>query len=446
MTARQGPSLEKAEEPGEEVLAREWSRLHPLSPLVRFARALAIIAFYVLIRLATEQSLQSEIFDAAIVLAGLVASVVHWLVTRWRVHGGELQIETGLIRRQSIRVPLSRIQAVDVVRPGVARVFGLAEVRVDVAGQGSGRGRLAYLPESKAVAVRARLLALAHGLAGETPEPPAAAVWRVHNGKLAASAALGTPTTVFLILLAGLLATVTLAPAASPAVLSGVLPWLVISALLPARRVLAEYGCTVGDAGDGLRLRAGLIQTRAQTIPAGRVQAVRLTQRLPWRVLGWYRLEVDIARQHTGRHGSESDSALVSRALLPIGTAEEVDRLLALVLPGAAWRVPPGAGPPRRARLKAPFAHRLLGAWHEPRYIAARTGRIRACTVIVPLAKVQSIRYAQGPLARVTRLATVHVDTAGHGWAAHARCRDAAGAQALTEQLATLARGARQQA
>jgi putative membrane protein len=444
MSTQQGPSLEKEERPGEEVLAREWSRLHPLSPLVRFARGLVGIVVVVLVDLASSQDPKSEVFDAAIVLLVLVASVVHWLVTRWRVRGGELQIDTGLIRRQSIRVPLSRIQAVDVVRPGVARVFGLAEVRVDVAGQGSGRGRLAYLPESKAVAVRARLLALAHGLAGETPEPPAAAIWRVNNGKLAASAALGTPTAVFLILLAGLLATVTLAPTASPAVLSSFLPWLIISALLPARRVLAEYGFTVGEAGDGLRLQAGLIQTRAQTIPAGRVQAIRVTQRLPWRALGWYRLEVDIARQQTGRRGSESDSALVSRALLPIGTAGEVDHLLSRVLSGATWRAPPGVRAPRRAHIKAPFSHHMLAAWHDSSYVAARTGRLRMSTVLVPLAKVQSIRYAQGPLARITRLATVHIDTAGHGWAADARCRDAPGAQAFTEQLIALARGARQ--
>jgi putative membrane protein len=123
-----------------------------------------------------------------------------------------------------------------------------------------------------------------------------------------------------------------------------------------------------------------------------------------------------------------------------------VDHLLARVLPGAVWQVPPGARAPRRAGIKAPFSQHLLAAWHDPDYVAARTGRIQRCTVLVPLAKVQSIRYAQGPMARVTRMATVHVDTAGNGWAAHARCRDAPGAQALTEQLTALARGARQRA
>ena len=49
--------------------------------------------------------------------SGIVAGIVSWLVTRWRVHGNDLRIETGLIRRQSIRVPLSRIQAVDVISP-----------------------------------------------------------------------------------------------------------------------------------------------------------------------------------------------------------------------------------------------------------------------------------------------------------------------------------------
>jgi len=56
-----------------------------------------------------------------------------------------LQIETGFIRRQSLRIPLARIQAVDVISPLLGRFLGLAEVRVVSAGRGAAHGRLAYL-------------------------------------------------------------------------------------------------------------------------------------------------------------------------------------------------------------------------------------------------------------------------------------------------------------
>ena len=59
----------------------------------------------------------------AVVGVLLVLGFVSWLVTRWRIDGDDLRIETGLLRRQSLRFPLAQVQAVDVVRPGLARLF-----------------------------------------------------------------------------------------------------------------------------------------------------------------------------------------------------------------------------------------------------------------------------------------------------------------------------------
>ena len=178
---------------GAEPLAPQWSRLHPLSPVVQFGRALVVISAVVVPRLFLDRQRGPLFIDVGVLGLGLLGGLVHWLVTRWRVFGGELQIETGLLRRQSIRMPLTRIQSIDVVRPGLARVFGLSEVRVESAGTGTARGRLAYLPQGRALAVRAQLLALAHGLDESTPAPEEFVLWRVDNARLVASAVLGWP-------------------------------------------------------------------------------------------------------------------------------------------------------------------------------------------------------------------------------------------------------------
>ena len=99
------------------------------------------------------------------VAALIVLGVVSWLVTRWRIEGNDLRIETGLLRRSSRRYPLSQVQAIDTVRPGLARALGLAELRLRMGGTG-GAARLAYLPvpqaergaspSARAVAGRAR--------------------------------------------------------------------------------------------------------------------------------------------------------------------------------------------------------------------------------------------------------------------------------------------------
>src|SRR5258708_17737497 len=62
------------------------------------------------------------------------------------------------------------------------------------------------------------------------------------------------------------------------------------------RQFNGEYGTVVAAAPDGLRLRSGLVQTTAETIRPGRVQAVRLVEPLVWRAVGWCRLEADIRR------------------------------------------------------------------------------------------------------------------------------------------------------
>src|SRR5689334_19013787 len=92
-----------------------------------------------------------------------LAGFVSWLVTRWRIEGDDLRVETGLLRRQSLRFPLAQVQAIDVVRPGLARLFRVAELRLRMAGASGGTARLAYVSESEVEPLRDRLLALARG-------------------------------------------------------------------------------------------------------------------------------------------------------------------------------------------------------------------------------------------------------------------------------------------
>lgn len=417
-----------------------WTRLHPLSPLVHAGRSVVPLLLLVLPgAVGGGHDAGRAVGELGLLGVVLVLGVVSWLVTRWRVHGGDLQIKTGLVRRQSLRVPLARIQAIDVVSPALARLIGLAEVRVVVAGHGSGRTRLAYLRAGEAQRVRARLLALAHGLAEGTPEPPSRPVLRVDNGRLVLAVLLTAPT---LLALALLLAEVAAAAVTGSATTASLLPLLLGVAAVPARRLNAELGFSVAEAGDGLRLRGGALQTRSETVPFGRVQGVRWIQPLLWRPFGWVRLEVDVARQSTPRR-DEQEARTLSRALLPVGSREQAAWLLARVLPGAGVEPPAGSGPPRRARWRAPLGYHLLAAWDDERYVLARTGRVRPDVVVVPLDKVQSVRLTQGPLSRRLRLATVHADTAGRSWQAVARARDEDQARALVDRVAARARTAR---
>jgi putative membrane protein len=425
-------------------LPSQWARLHPLSPVARGSRAIVALALV---------GGRSQVYsggtdpsrlyvDLAVAVVAVIAGVLSWLVTRWRVEGGELQVETGLLRRQSIRVPLARVQAVDVVRPLAARLLGISELRLVLAGRGTGKARLSFLPQERAVEVRAQLLALAHGLAGDTPEAPERPIAAVPNRRLVMSTLLGVPVTLAAIVVPLLVVLAVLAPQSVGPTSGALVTSLLGAGAATLRRLNVEFSFFVAESPDGLRLRSGLLQTRSETIPFGRVQAVRLLEPLLWRPFGWCRLEVDVAQQRE-REAGETDSRQLTRALLPVGSRADAEQLLARVLPGADLTPPAGSAPPRRARAKAPLSFHLLAAWYNPTYAVTRTGRLRPETVVVPLAKVQSVRWTQGPVQRRLRLATVRVDTAGRRWRAQARDRDAEQANELVSLLVDAARASR---
>jgi len=135
-----------------------WHRLHPLSPVVRSGRGVLAVAVALAISRSANAGGGSRWLDLALPVAVAVAAVVSWLVTRWRLDGVTLRIESGLFRRDSRQLPVARIQAVDLVRPFLARALGLAELRVRLAGSSDADGRLAYLTEPAALELRARLL------------------------------------------------------------------------------------------------------------------------------------------------------------------------------------------------------------------------------------------------------------------------------------------------
>jgi putative membrane protein len=388
------------------------------------------------------KSITPLIIDAVLFAVLLTLAVVSWLVTRWRIDDRTLRIETGLLRRSSKRFPLAQLQAIDVVQPGAARVLGLAELRLRLAGGAGDQGHLAYLPLPAAVELRARLLALAHGLAEDVPAPPERVLLFVPPARLLASMALSGLG----ILITALVVTIIVLAVVSAHTL-GVLIGAGFAAILALatstwRQFNGAYELTVAEAPDGLRLRSGLIETTAETIPFGRVQAVRLAEPLMWRPWHWCKLEVDVAGRQRGRRENRAQARQL-RAVLPVGSRQDADWLLSRILPAAPA---PDRRPPASVRFKSPLSYHWLCWGRDDRCVVTVSGRLRRVTHWVPFAKVQSLRVVEGPVQRRLGLATVHLDTAGR--ALHAALRDRASAevQHVLPELIGMARAARRQA
>ena len=90
---------------------RSWQRLHPLTPVARIGRlvpALVLLAFVSAVHSKVENRTAETDYLVILTLGSAVYGYVHWMVTRWRFEGDTLRIETGLIRKDSRRLPLAR--------------------------------------------------------------------------------------------------------------------------------------------------------------------------------------------------------------------------------------------------------------------------------------------------------------------------------------------------
>jgi putative membrane protein len=426
-----------------------WHRLHPLSPVVRGGRATTGIAILLFLTLFGRGKLSDAGPQLAIVAILLLGGFISWLVTRWRIEDDDLRIETGLLRRRSLRFPLAQVQAIDVVRPGLARMFRVAELRLRMAGASGATARLAYVAEHEVEPLRDQLLALARGARHDGGQPELLVddepvdveervVAEVSSGRLVASIAL--EYWWLIAILVGLLVGVVVSPhTVGPLLLGGGLVWTISLVTFLWRRFNQQYRLTVSEGPDGLHLHGGLVALSAEVIRPGRVQAVRLVEPLLWRPLGWCRLEVDIAGRQRSKGEGEAQRGQL-RTLLPVGKRPVGVELVDWLLPDRPGQLSP---PPSRVRWKSPFRYRALSWGLNNTCVATTSGRLRRVTCWVPLEKVQSLRHVQGPVQRRLRLASVHVDTAGRAVHATLRDRDVAEAADAFAELTDLARAAR---
>ncbi|MEE1621399.1 PH domain-containing protein [Zafaria sp. Z1313] len=178
------------------------------------------------------------------------------------------------------------------------------------------------------------------------------------------------------------------------------------------------YNFRAAIGADGLRLSYGLLDTRHQTVPPGRVQAVQVTQGIIWKRFGWHKIVVNVAG-----YGSDGESR---STVLPVGTREDVFNVLSVILPDAGTDRPvelveagiAGSGDaegftntPRRARPIAPIAWRRQGFTATGTAVVIRTGRLVRRLVLVPHERTQGITLSQGPLARRFGVADVELAT-----------------------------------
>jgi len=433
---------------------KPYRRLSPLTPVVR-----SFIFVAAAVAATWRDLLRGDIGGFSwillgLLLAGAVFGAASWLRTKYWIESDELRVDTGVISRQSRRIRIDRLQGIDIVQPFVARLFGLAELRMDVAGGGAREGSLAFLTLNDARELKDLLLARrdavraaatnvvtgAEDAPGFTPQPlePDRVLARVDLGMLLASIALSLETVVLLLVAFG-----------SAAAFLGTGRWGGFSATLPLlggillfqfRKLAGNFHFTVSETPAGMQVRRGLFELSSQTIALPRIQGIVISEPLLWRMMNWHRLDVSIAGYSSS---SESDGGPAASTVLPVGDRTLVKWLARHMLADMDAAPSVLTAPPARAKWVAPIGRHFMGVGLSERVVVSREGVFTRRTHVVPHARVQSLRVTQGPWQRRLGLADFHVDSPPGPVNVRAKHRYAAEARELLERESVTSRQAR---
>jgi len=402
-------------------------------------------------------------------LIGLGYGAIAWRRTQYGLGRDSVFLHSGVLWRQQRHVRLDRLQAVDVTQPLLARIFGFSSLKVESAGGAGSSLTLSYLTEDEAQRVRNEILARAAGVGPEAragrPEPggsgtaavaaaaaPERPLLELTSGRLITSLVRSAGIIFVVVLFIGIAVAIILTQ--SFRFMAGVLPAVLAAGGYVWSRFAGEFSFRIGVSADGIRLRHGLLEAKARTVPPGRVQAISLSQPPLWRGKGWWRLRMNVA----GYAGEGED---VTTVLYPVATTQEVEQILPLVLPDLGTDRPldvlhaamTGTGidegfvtSPERARLFDWWSWRRNGLRVTDTAVLLRTGVWWRQVAVVPHERTQSLAMTQGPWERRRDLAGLDFHSTSGPVRATAIHLDVEVARDLLLELAQRSRAARRSA
>ncbi|WP_311448787.1 PH domain-containing protein [uncultured Rothia sp.] len=297
-------------------------------------------------------------------------------------------------------------------------------------------------------------------VAADPSQPP---IFRISNVRLIASIML--EHLVWLVPAVALM----VGAAVIAAILDGESPFLIFMALLPGTFVpllgylgtlwarfdgAANFKITPSGQG-GVTLRYGFTGTHTQNVMVERIQALAVEQSILWRAFGWYRIKMTIAG--IGVEQNDNQKLVTRNVALPVGNRQEALMVLRLLLPaldeaqaqvlldtadGSLKRqqpqVPAMIVTPSSARwmdlltwkrngvttvgytagsvqattrIDSDAARASVGEHTQGDLLLIRGGYFIRTLSIVPVSRVLSVSWGQGPLQRAFGCASVHFGT-----------------------------------
>jgi putative membrane protein len=311
-------------------------------------------------------------------LITVISTLVRYFSFGFRIEGGDLIIEEGILARRHRSIPLERVQEIRIEQGVLHRLLDVVDATIDTGSGGGAEATLSVLSRAEsdrlrqAVAdgARAARSIFQPGENAVAPQiaaaPPEETILRTLKLKDLIVAGLTSNHLFSAMALAGvfwnladdiipdsiyqrmanwfvknvssyahrdLQSVLTLAAAAIGAI-------FIIGAVFSIiGTILLFYGFTFSRRGDDLRRRYGLLTRRSSSLPRRRIQVLEIEEKFLRRLVGLATLRADTSG---GKREGEDDNE-GRDVLLPVARRDEIDALLPAILPdyehdGGEWR------------------------------------------------------------------------------------------------------------
>jgi putative membrane protein len=442
-------------------------RLHPIIPLVTLIKQLPemLLPMVGVVAFARDEGLGTLLLAVGGLFAVFLAfRVLAWWRFTYTLLPNEMYIESGIVSRKRRSIPWDRVQDVEIERGPIARVLGLAKVKLETGGSGGDEGLLDSIALADALALRDEVRARRGTVVATSPheaeaeDPP---VFKMTVPRILQAGLLNFSVVWLAIIIGtmqyfqnllpwsmddveewigvheqeiwGLVSPVTIALALGLFLVLGTVAGVI-------QMFVRNYGFTLSLDGRTLRRVRGLLTRSEVAIPLRRIQAARTATH-------WLLRRSGLSRVYVQTMAGASSGGV--QELAPLANAVETARLLAIA--GGFERIAPArfvaVAPVHRwydAQIwVVPLALIVLaggfvlplvwwglvfvGVLGSVQVIAARPhgwrlegdmlhirhGWFSQDHWLLPLANIQSVSLSRGPLQRRLDLATVAIDSAG---------------------------------
>lgn len=441
-------------------------RLHPIVPLVALVKQLpeTLLPIVGVIAVARDRGLGTLLLAVGGVMAVVLAfRVLAWWRFTYTLLPHEMYIESGIVSRNRRSIPWDRVQDVEIERGPIARIFGLAKVKLETGGAGGDEGLLDSIALADALALRDEVRARRGIVVSSSDQAEAAAppVFTMTVPRILQAGLFNFSVVWLAIIVAAYQYFKDLLPWSMDDVeewvgghqqeIWGFISPLTILLALGAFLLLGtvagviqmfvrNYGFTLSLDGRTLRRVRGLLTRSEIAIPLRRIQAARTASLWLTRRYGLCR--VDVQTMAGASSGGVQELAPLANAgeaahvLTIAGGFERIapERFLAVAPLHRWYDAQTVALPLALVVLVAGFiwpavwlglvfvgvlgAMLAIGArphgWRvQDDVLHVRHGWFSQDHWLLPLANIQSVSFSTGPLQRRLDLATVAIDSAG---------------------------------